>query len=172
MDHNNRRELDSDRAPPKPCALACSARVMKIQLSNCCRYLHPHDGPPFHDPRMQPRSLPGAKYCFPRPLGPHCHKAAGVRVPLVGGPIGPVLLSLIVIEKGSDLQTPTSLPRARSPYSPAPTGGWLRRAFFLLICFFCHLSKMHLTRETPMVFNKFKNRKKWKRTFCAAMLTC
>ena len=89
---------------------------------------------------------------IPRTIGshpyPHCHKAAGVRVPLVGGPIGPVLLSLIVIEKGSDLQTPTSLPRARSPYSPAPTGGWLRRAFFLLI-FFCHLSKMHLTRRHP-----------------------
>ena len=35
---------------------------------------------------------------------PHGHKAAGVRVPLVGGPIAPVLLSLIVIEKGSELR--------------------------------------------------------------------
>ena len=29
-------------------------------LTICCRYLHPHDGPPSHDPPMQPRSLPEA----------------------------------------------------------------------------------------------------------------
>ena len=91
---------------PRPCSQACSGRSMKAKLS---QRLLQVSLPPTHSPCVQPRSfLPGgcgsispsnSASAFSGtpyrqlPSRPHSHKQAGVRAPLVRGPITPVPLA-------------------------------------------------------------------------------
>ena len=142
---------------------------------------------PSHDPRMQPRGLPGpacGSTSFPGPSAssdiPHHRLPSLPSRPQSGRGPG-------ATRRGSNrsstsfsycnrerLRSPD--PNKSSPRSQPILAGPHRRlasqSFFSFNLFFLPPLQNAPDQKKPIVFNKFKKRKKWKRTFCAAMFTC